>query len=134
MQPQPTEVSQNTQSLEHTQESSQPSQYGSHHEHDQASGHLLDGGDGRGSHSSLPSDPPAGRSVVVPQPRSPQTSSLGWLNDDNRPKSSTPIHRISQYEQALTPSPRKSPDLVGFKVIQGKKGSSGTPLTDFPNG
>jgi hypothetical protein len=135
MQPQPTEVSQNTQSVESAAEPSELSHHGIQHDHDQASCHLLSRGDGRAPNTPL-HQPAAvlGGPPVSPQPRVAQTSSVGWVNDNIRPKPGTPIDRISQYEQALTPSPRKSPDLVGFKVVSGKKGGLGTPITDFPNG
>jgi hypothetical protein len=135
MQPQPTEVSLNTQSVAPISEQTEHSQHGIHHEHDQASSHLLGGGDGpEPDISSNAFDAPERGDPVSPQPRITQTSGLGWLNDDSRPKATTPVNRISQYEQALTPSPRKSPDIVGFKVIQSTKRGSGTPLSDFPNG
>ena len=131
MPPQPTEVSQNTQSVEHPEDSAKSSQYGSRHGHPQASSHLLDGGDGSGTDSSVPPEYSANESVST-QPRTPQTFGVGWLNDDT-PTSDIPLSdRISQYEKSRTPSPRNSPDLIIFKVTPGQV--SGTTLTHLPNG
>jgi hypothetical protein len=54
--------------------------------------------------------------------------------DDNRPKPS--FQRISEYENALSPSPlRKQSEGPGFKIIK-KKGNNvdGPHLDKFPNG
>ena len=54
--------------------------------------------------------------------------------DDTRPKPS--FQRISEYENALTPSPpRKQSEGPGFKIIK-KKGNrlDGPALEEFPNG
>jgi len=52
---------------------------------------------------------------------------------ENKPKAS--FQRISEYENALSPSPRKQTEGPGFKVIK-KQGNrlNGTEFDKFPNG
>ena len=69
------------------------------------------------------------------------TTSLEALSKGLRPelppKTRASIDRISEYERALTPSPRRNDSGPGFKVIQKAKKAAvpGTStIVDFPNG
>lgn len=58
------------------------------------------------------------------------------LGDVNEPRAKPSFQRISEYENALSPSPpRKHTEGPGFKVVKNKGDRlGGRQLADFPNG
>ena len=135
MQPEPIESSTHTPELNASESSSTP-QYGIH-DLPQPSAFLRDS---REQHSDEPESAAGERSADVLDSAGleHQVQEFRGLNirdeNENRPKASFQV--ISEYENALSPSPaRKSSEGLGFKVIK-KKGHrlDGPQLENFPNG
>jgi hypothetical protein len=87
--------------------------------------------------------PGSGRPADAPGPESREDTSLPTQlrrlrldqGNENKPKAS--FQRISEYENALSPSPPRKPrEGPGFKVIKhkGKNFLDGTEFEKFPNG
>lgn len=70
----------------------------------------------------------------VPSQGDEDPSRLRRLSSHSSGKDVSPVDRISEYEKAQTPSPRKG-DHLGFMVIPSRsKGNTGRSIEDFPNG
>ncbi|KAK2752885.1 hypothetical protein FQN54_008038 [Arachnomyces sp. PD_36] len=125
------EVSQNTTSNLSTPSTPNTSQHGQHHLDEPGSGLLL------GTHPGGQSD----HAFAAGDFSSDDVSSQGdedpfrlrRLSSHGSGKDSSPVDRISEYEKARTPSPRKG-GHIGFMIVPGRnKGDPGRSIEEFPN-
>lgn len=131
MQSVPTGVShQATLSQDQPQPASASTQHGSLHDDDHLSGAILLG-DAPDEHGRAASVGDASSDVSSP---TLSHRSLRSLSSQRSRNSTSPVDRISLYESASSPSPRRASEF-GFKVIPSKnKGSDGLSIDIFPNG
>ena len=132
MQSRPLEVSKTTSSNSLPQEL-QNRQHGVNH-HDELSPHPFSSGEGgEPSHGASKANldghtaTKTGEAVETPSRR---------LSAKNLSRDRSPANRITEYERALTPSPKNLSSGLGFKVVsRSEKPTTGTlGLADFPNG
>lgn len=141
MQPEPIETSTPLSNNINTSETNLNSQYGFHEHEELQSADLHLRGSPVEDNGGIAASNPASSGTASPPANGPRLQeelarlSLGGTSgENNRPKPS--FQRISEYENALSPSPpRKQSEGPGFKVIK-KKGRrlDGPQLDQFPNG
>ena len=132
MQSDPIEVSQNTILNLTSQSPPNDSQHGQHHLPEHDSGHLIGRHVGDQSHhrafaaSDVSSD--------ISSQGDEEPSLLRRLSSRSSSKDWSPVDRISEYENAQVPSPRRD-GQIGFMVIPSRnKGNPNRSIENFPNG
>lgn len=134
MQSDPSEVSHNTSVNLSPSNPNNPSQHGQHGLNEQAAGYLSDRQTGSQSHLN-----PIAAGYISSDDVSSQGSEdplrLRRLSSRSSGKDASYVDRISEYENAQTPSPRKDGPL-GFMVIpsRSKRRNSDRSIENFPNG
>lgn len=133
MQSRPFEVSISTSTNLQPQEL-QNRQHGVDH-HDEPSPHPFSSGE-RGEPSGGSASKANRDTNSATQPDEAAQTPSRRLSGENLPRDRSPVDRISEYEQASSPSPRSLPRGLGFKVIARSKkpGTETLGLADFPNG
>ena len=133
MQSRPLEVSKTTSTQAQPQEL-RNRQHGFDH-HDGPSPHAFSPGEGGEPPQGSVSKADLDKHSASQQGEAAETPSRR-LSAEKRPRGQSPVDRITEYERALTPSPKTDSRGPGFKLVTtAKKYGPGTlGLADFPNG
>lgn len=61
---------------------------------------------------------------------------LRRMRADSSPRTRSPVDRFAEYEKALNVSPKRSNEGPGFKIVEKSKKAreNGSPIATFPNG